>query len=37
LQNDPEIAVPVSLIRAEFKALPDDVDGVIGSTLACSQ
>ena len=33
LKNDPQIAVPVSLIRAEFQALPDEVDGFIGSTL----
>jgi hypothetical protein len=33
LKNDPQIAVPVSLIRAEIQTPPDEVDGLIGSTL----
>ena len=33
LQNDAEIAVPVSLVRAQREALPDEVDGFIGSAL----
>jgi hypothetical protein len=33
LQNNPEIAMPVRLIRAEREALPDEVDGFIGSAL----
>src|ERR1700752_2002735 len=37
LQNNPEIAVPVRLIRAEREALPDEVDGLIGSALLVRQ
>ncbi len=37
LQNNPEIAMPVRLIRAEREALPDEVDGVIGSALLVRQ
>ena len=37
LQNNPEIAMPVRLIRAEREALPDEVDGFIGSALLVRQ
>ena len=37
LQNNPEIAMPVRLIRAEREAVPDEVDGFIGSALLVRQ
>ena len=37
LQNNPEIAMPVGLIRAESEALPDEFDGFIGSALLVRQ
>src|SRR5262249_20652025 len=37
LQNYSKIAVPVRLVRAECEALPDEVDGVIGSALLVCQ
>ena len=37
LQNNPEIAMPVRLIRAQREALPDEFDGFVGSALLVRQ